>query len=134
MKRLKYTPEQVQIMIETGAKEQDVFVDDMCKKVRGMLTEGHPDFRGARLFSGIAQRFIERVLDRSIPKLRDNPDNPEEHLEDVANWLVKVGTDKEIEYFRNRFPQVRFPGDGADSLPTESTNTFPSSPVPKDYA
>jgi len=134
MKRLKYTPEQVQIMIETGAKEQDVFVDDMCKKVRGMLTEGHPDFRGARLFSGVAQRFIERVLDRSIPKLRDNPDNPEEHLEDVANWLVKVGTDKEIEYFRNRFPQVRFPGDGADSLPTESTNTFPSSPVPKDYA
>ena len=103
-----------------------VFLQDMCKKLRGMLTEGHPvawwdingevmkkalrrgnevvhhhvsghsrgfpwtsehngfakqlgmatmlrtliaasrpeDFRGARLFSGVAQRFIERVLDR----------------------------------------------------------------------
>ncbi len=92
-----------------------VFLQDMCKKLRGMLTEGHPvawwdingefmkkalrrgnevvhhhgsghsrgfpwtmatmlrtliaasrpeDFRGARLFSGVAQRFIERILDR----------------------------------------------------------------------
>ena len=36
------------------------------------------DYRGAKLFSGVAQRFIERIIDRSIPKLREQP---EEHLE-----------------------------------------------------
>lgn len=128
MKRLKYSPEQVKIMIETGAKEQEVFVEDMCKKLRGMLTEGHPDFRGARLWSGVAQRFIERVIDRSIPKLREGP---EEHLEDVALWLSKVGDEKEMEWFRKRFPHVRLP-QIADSA-TESTS-FPSSPAPKDYS
>ena len=44
--------------------------------------------------------------------------------QDVANWLVKVGTDKEIEYFRNRFPQVR-PGDMTLSLMYSHVEVFP---------
>lgn len=60
------------------------------------------DYRGAKLFSGVAQ--LERVIDRSIPKLREDP---EEHLEDVADWLERVGTAKELEYFYTRFPQLR---------------------------
>ncbi|CAK8987087.1 unnamed protein product [Durusdinium trenchii] len=123
-KRLKYTPDQIKIMIETDAKETDVFIEDMCKKLRGMLTEGHPDYRGAKLFSGIAQRFIANVLDRSIPKLREEP---EQHLQDVARWISNVGTDEEIEFFQKRFPHVklRLPG---DRRPSE-----PLSPESKDY-
>lgn len=42
MKRLQYTPEQIKIMVETGAKDREIFVEEMCKKLRGMLTEGDP--------------------------------------------------------------------------------------------
>ena len=42
MKKLHYTPEQIKIMVETGAKDREIFVEEMCKKLRGMLTEGDP--------------------------------------------------------------------------------------------
>ena len=71
---------------------------------KGFLELRAEDYRGAKLFSGVAQRFIERVIDRSIPKLREDP---EEHLEDVADWLERVGTAKELEYFYDRFPQMK---------------------------
>ncbi|CAJ1451229.1 unnamed protein product, partial [Effrenium voratum] len=78
MKRVNLTSEQLKIMLSTDAKDQDDFVEEMCQKLRGMLTPGHADYRGVRVFSGVAQRFLVRLLDRSIPKLREDP---EEHIE-----------------------------------------------------
>eukprot|EP00913_Durusdinium_trenchii_P014020 g13165.t1 len=75
-KRLKYTPDQIKIMIETDAKETDVFIEEWLKN----------DYRGAKLFSGIAQRFIANVLDRSIPKLREEP---EQHLQELGASKMK---------------------------------------------
>ncbi|OLP93901.1 hypothetical protein AK812_SmicGene24134 [Symbiodinium microadriaticum] len=103
MRKLTYTPEQIKTMLETNAQEEEVFVDDMCKLLRGMLTQGSPEYRGIKLWSGVAQRFVARVLRETIPKMREDP---EEHLEDVAAWIAKVGTDADLDYFHAKFPHI----------------------------
>ncbi|CAE7162946.1 unnamed protein product [Symbiodinium pilosum] len=103
MKNLKYTPEQIKTMLETNAEDEEIFVENMCKLLRGMLTRGSPEYRGVKLWSGVAQRFVERILRETIPKMREDP---QEHLEDVAAWLAKVGTEKDLDYFHARFPHV----------------------------
>eukprot|EP00439_Symbiodinium_sp_Y106_P037886 s1303_g4.t1 len=103
MRKLTYTPEQIKTMLETNAQEEEVFVDDMCKLLRGMLTQGSPEYRGIKLWSGVAQRFVARVLRETIPRMREDP---EEHLEDVAAWIAKVGTDADLDYFHSKFPHI----------------------------
>ncbi|CAE7576016.1 unnamed protein product [Symbiodinium natans] len=103
MKRLQYTPEQIKTMLETNAQDEESFVDDMCKLLRGMLTPGSPEYRGLKMWSGTAQRFVERVLRETIPKMREDP---EEHLEDVAAWIAKVGTDADLNFFHAKFPHI----------------------------
>mmetsp|Transcript_11302 Transcript_11302/g.19783 ORF Transcript_11302/g.19783 Transcript_11302/m.19783 type:complete len:635 (+) Transcript_11302:49-1953(+) len=135
MKRLKMTPEQIKTMLETQAKEEEVFVDDMCKLLRGMLTQGSPEYRGLRLWSGTAQRFVERVLRQTIPKMRDDP---EEHLEDVASWIARVGTEADLDYFHQKFPHIprqrRWQSDayaGGHQIEADSPTRVPSSKSPQ---
>ncbi|CAE7437187.1 unnamed protein product [Symbiodinium sp. CCMP2592] len=103
MRKLTYTPEQIKTMLETNAQEEEVFVDDMCKLLRGMLTQGSPEYRGIKLWSGVAQRFVARVLRETIPRMREDPEG---HLEDVAAWIAKVGTDADLDYFHAKFPHI----------------------------
>eukprot|EP00439_Symbiodinium_sp_Y106_P050685 s5219_g6.t1 len=94
--------EQIQSMLTEDAKDYDAFVQDMCDLVRGMLTPGHEEFRGMELWSGVAQRFVERVFRNSVPRFRTDPEG---HLEDVAAWVARVGTEQDFRViFAMRYP------------------------------
>lgn len=106
-KRMDLTDEQLQTMLETNAKDEEVFINEMCKLTRSMLTKGSAEHRGVILWSGVAQRFIERAIRNSIPQLRETP---QEHLEDVAAWISKVGTKEDMDWFQRKFPNIKLPG------------------------
>ena len=106
-KRMDLTDEQLQTMLETNAKDKEVFINEMCKLTRSMLTKGSAEHRGVILWSGVAQRFIERAIRNSIPQLRETP---QEHLEDVAAWISKVGTKEDMDWFQRKFPNIKLPG------------------------
>lgn len=51
-KRLKYTPDQIKIMIETDAKETDVFIEEWLKNVRNMYSVKTCFFESITHFDG----------------------------------------------------------------------------------
>jgi len=77
MKRLKMSPRQVRIALESGAQDEEEFVDEMCTLLRAMMTKGDPQCRNLHLWHGNAQKFIRRLLDDTLPHLREYDEKTE---------------------------------------------------------
>lgn len=102
------TRRQSTLAVETKAEPVDKFIELVCADVREMFEPEGPQSRHLPVWNGIAQGAMRRSLREALPSLRpwDEATDGAGHIQDVAAWLLQVGTEVERLEFRELFPSV----------------------------
>lgn len=71
-------PEMMREARATNAMPAELWIEDMCERLRTYLTKGNPEYRGITAWHGWDQRYWARILDHAFPRL---PSLPEKALD-----------------------------------------------------
>lgn len=100
----------------------------VCADLRGMLLPESPECKNLPVWNGLAQGAMRRALHEALPSMRAWDDGTDglEHLQDVAAWLLGVGTQAERLEFCDMFPAVCSGDDWNLCLNTMGADLAPS--------